>query len=145
VIVIDANLLLYAYNPSARQHDRARRWLEEVLSGSEPVGLPWATLLAFLRIGTNPRAFPNPLAVSEAVEHVSEWLAQPVVGVLEPTDRHWSILAELLPRSQARGPLVSDAHLAALAIEHGALLCSSDGDFSRFAGLRWQNPLAIPK
>ena len=142
MILVDVNLLLYAYNPSAPQHSKARAWLEAVLSGTESVGLPWMTVLGFLRIGTNPRAFPSPLTISEAVEIVNAWLGQPSVQIVEPTDRHWKLLAELLPRSQAKGPLVSDAHLASLAIEHGALLCSSDGDFSRFAGLRWHNPIA---
>jgi toxin-antitoxin system PIN domain toxin len=113
-----------------------------VFSGGESVGLPWASLLAFVRIGTNLRAFPTPLTITEAVEIVGEWLAQPVVHPVGPGDRHWSILAELLPRAQAKGPLVTDAHLAALAIEYGALLCSTDGDFSRFPGLRWHNPIA---
>jgi uncharacterized protein len=141
MILVDANLLLYAYNPSDPAHPGARTWLEATFSGAEPVGLPWATLLAFLRIATNPRAFPNPLTIAEGVEIVGQWLDLPAVQVLEPTERHWQVLAELLPRSQARGPLVADAHLAALAIEHGALLCSTDRDFSRFAGIRWQNPL----
>jgi uncharacterized protein len=142
MILVDANLLLYAYNPSDPAHQAARPWLEGVFSGTETVGLPWATLLAFLRIATNARAFPNPLTISEGVEIVGLWFEQPAVQVMEPTDRHWQILSNLLPRSQARGPLVADAHLAALAIEHGALLCTTDRDFSRFAGLRWHNPLA---
>ncbi len=142
MIVVDANLLLYAYNPSAPQHPQARSWLEGIFSGTEPVGLPWMSVLAFLRIGTNPRAYPNPLTIAEAVDIVSEWFAQPSVRVLEPSDRHWALLATLLPAAQAKGPLVTDAHLAVLAIEHGALLCSTDGDFSRFPQLRWNNPLA---
>jgi len=142
MMVVDANLLLYAYNPSAGQHEKARAWLEKVLSGTEPVALPWVVVLAFLRIGTNPRAFPQPLTTAEAVSIVSEWFAQPNVRVLEPTDRHWTLLAALLPAAQVKGPLVTDAHLATLAIEHGATLCSTDGDFSRFPRLRWRNPLA---
>jgi uncharacterized protein len=144
MILVDANLLLYAYNPSAAQHSKARAWLEEVFSGTEPVGLPWAVVLAFLRIGTNPRAFPQPLTIREAVSIVSEWFEQPVVRVVEPTERHWTLLAELLPGAQVKGPLVTDAHLATLAIEHGATLYTTDGDFSRFPRLRWQNPIAPP-
>jgi toxin-antitoxin system PIN domain toxin len=142
VIIIDANILLYAYNRSASQHPKAQSWLEEALSGSETIGLPWAIVLAFLRIGTNPRAFPQPLSMSEAVAIVSEWFAQPVVRIIEPTDRHWALLAAMLPAAQVKGPLVTDAHLATLAIEHGATLYSTDSDFSRFPRLRWRNPIA---
>ena len=143
MILIDANLLLYAYNPStAEHHERAKSWLEQVFSGTELVGLPWASILAFLRIGTNPRAFPQPLLVTEAVDIVGDWLSQPPVRVVEPTERHWDLLAELLAQAKVKGPLVTDAHLAALAIEHGATLFSTDGDFSRFPRLRWQNPVA---
>lgn len=144
MIIVDANLLLYAYNPSAPQHDRARAWLEEVLSGTEPVALPWSVVLAFLRIGTNPRAFPQPLSMAEAVAIVSEWFAQPVVRAIDPTDRHWTLLATLLPGAQVKGPLVTDAHLATLAIEYGATLCSTDGDFARFPQVRWRNPIGTP-
>jgi toxin-antitoxin system PIN domain toxin len=144
MIVVDTNLLLYAYNPSAGQHEEARAWLEKVLSGTEPVALPWAVVLAFLRIGTNPRAFPQPLTIAEAVAIVSEWFAQPIVRVIEPTERHWTLLSAILPGAQVKGPLVTDAHLATLTIEHGATLYSTDGDFSRFPRLRWRNPLARP-
>jgi toxin-antitoxin system PIN domain toxin len=144
MIVVDANLLLYAYNPSAGQHEKARAWLEAVISGTEPVGLAWAVILAFVRISTNPRAFPKPLTVVEAVVIVSEWMAQPVVRVVEPTDRHWALLAQVLEGAQAKGPLVTDAHLAALAIEHGATLYSTDSDFARFSRLRWRNPMVTP-
>ncbi|MBI3975839.1 MAG: type II toxin-antitoxin system VapC family toxin [Armatimonadetes bacterium] len=142
MILVDANLLLYAYNPSFERHALALRWLEELLSKPEPVGLAWLTILAFLRIGTSPRAFEYPLATDEAVPIVSSWLAQPMVTVLEPGERHWMILTDLLSRTQARGPAVMDAHLAALAIEHGATLCTSDRDFARFPGLQIINPLA---
>jgi toxin-antitoxin system PIN domain toxin len=141
VILIDANLLLYAYNSSSNHHEVARRWLEEVFFGPEPVRLAWATILAFLRIGTNPRAFPYPFTPAEAVGIVSEWLERPGVLVLDPEERHWRILGNLLTSAQARGALVADAHLAALAIEHGAILCTSDRDFSRFPGLQIFNPL----
>ncbi len=141
MILVDANLLLYAYDRSSRFHVRAREWLETTLSGPEPVGLPWATLLAFLRISTNPRALARPLSIEEASEIVSSWLDQPQVTRPEPGEHHWEILSALLAPAQARGPLVTDAHLAALSIEHGAVLATSDRDFSRFAGLRSTNPL----
>jgi hypothetical protein len=141
VILVDANLLLYAYNPSSAEHDKARRWVEATFSGAEAVGLPWATVLAFLRIGTNPRAFPSPLTISEAVQIVHEWLEQPAVRIVEPRERHWTTLAALLADGKVRGPLVSDAHLVALALEHGATLYTTDGDFGRFRQLRWENPL----
>lgn len=142
MILVDANLLLYAYNPSDPNHGRAREWVERTFSGAEPVRLAWVTILAFIRIGTNPRAFPNPLSIADAVSTVGEWLAQHAVDVLQPTERHWEILSELLPKAQARADLVTDAHLAALAIEHGAALCSTDRDFARFPKLRFENPLA---
>jgi toxin-antitoxin system PIN domain toxin len=141
VILIDANLLLYAYNPSFAWHARARRWLEETLSRPEPVRLTSATILAFLRIGTNPRAFEHPLSIDEAVAIASEWLELPMVALLEPGERYWDILKELLAATQVRAALVMDAHLAAIAIEHGAALCTTDRDFGRFAGLRTINPL----
>jgi toxin-antitoxin system PIN domain toxin len=141
MILIDVNILLYAYDTSAPQHPAARRWLEEVLSQPEPVLLPWATILVFLRIATSPRILQHPLSISEAVETVDSWLALPNVAVVDAGERHWHILRDLLPASQSRGPLVPDAHLAALAIEHGAVLCSNDRDFARFQGLRVKDPL----
>jgi len=141
MMLVDANLLLYAYNPSFTRHDRARAWLEHVLSNPDPIGLAWATLLAFIRISTNPRAFEHPLAIDEAVAIVSAWLALPMVTILEPGDRHWTVLGKLLAHTRVRSAAVMDAHLAALAIEHGALLCTTDRDFSRFSNLRTLNPL----
>jgi uncharacterized protein len=141
LILIDANLLLYAHNASSEHHAAARPWLEKAFSGSQPVRLAWITLLAFLRIGTNFRVFPHPLTVTEAVNLVSEWLKIPAVAILEPGEGHWEILAGLMTTNQASGPLVMDAHLAALAIEHGATLCTTDQDFSRFPGLQVLNPL----
>lgn len=142
MILLDANLLLYAYDASSEHHARAKAWLEEVLSGSDPVGFPWATLLTFLRIGTNPRALHSPLTVAEATAVVGSWLAQPCASVVNPGERHWELLTALLASAQARGPLVMDAHLAALAIEAGATLATNDRDFARFEGLRVVNPLA---
>lgn len=143
MILPDANLLLYAYNTDAEHHFRARRWLESSLSGAQLFGLSWQTITAFIRIGTNPRAFPNPLKISEATEIVSSWIARPSVTILVPGERHWEILSGLLAEGQAYGPLVMDAHLAALAIEHGATLHTTDKDFSRFSGLQVINPLDL--
>ncbi len=142
MIIVDANLLLYAYDPDSPQHQGSRRWLEEVLSGSGLVRFPWLTLWAFLRISTNPRVFVRPLSPAEAHGAVMSWLEQPNAGIVEPGDRHLEILGALLRDGQAVGPLVMDAVLAALAIEHGATLCSTDRDFARFAGLDWRNPIA---
>ena len=137
----DVNLLLYAIAEDTAPHAKARSWLEDVLSGTEAVAFSWSVLLAFVRISTNPAAFEHPLSASESLDYVEGWLAQPVAEVVNPTHAHASILRELLEPLGTAGNLTSDAHLAALAIEHGAELCSRDADFSRFAGLRWSNPL----
>jgi hypothetical protein len=142
VILLDANILLYAYDRESPRHDAARRWVEAVLSGDEAVGFPLVTLIAFVRIATHPAVYRRPLTPARAVEIVSSWLARPNVSVAAPSERHWAILADTLERGQARGPLVVDAHLAALAIEHGATLASTDRDFARFPGLRFRDPLA---
>jgi len=141
MILVDANLLLYAYDPSSPQHVAARDWFEGIMSRSEPVGLAWVTLLAFVRIGTAARALEHPLSLAEAEAIVSKWLARPTVTLLNPSERHWQILRDLMTRGQARGPLATDAHLAALAIEHGAELATTDRDFARFPGLKFFNPL----
>jgi toxin-antitoxin system PIN domain toxin len=141
MILIDANLLLYAYDSSSPHHVAAKQWLEQAFSRPEPVGIAWDTILAFLRITTNPRALEHPLSISEAVEIVSEWISLPMVQVVGPTDRHWDILSALLTEAQARGPLVMDANLATLAIEHGLMLYTNDRDFTRFPGLQVRNPL----
>jgi toxin-antitoxin system PIN domain toxin len=141
VILVDANVLLYAYNASDPRHPKARAWLETALAGPTPVRLAWVTVLAFIRIATNPRAFAQPMSLADATAIVSTWLAQPSVGLLEPTERHWAILEPLLAVAQARGDLVTDAHLAALALEHGASVCTTDRDFARFPGLRTLEPL----
>lgn len=143
MILIDANLLLYAYNPDAEEHEPARRWFESVLSGPAPVRFAWITILAFLRIATSPRVFSQPLTPEEAVAAVASWLEQPTTGLMDAGPQHWTILASLLIEGQAKGPLVMDAHLAALAIEHGATLCTTDRDFTRFDDLRHVNPLAV--
>ncbi len=139
--LLDVNLLLYALDASSPQHDRARRWLEQALSGPGTVALPWVVLLAFLRLSTRPAVFTSPLTADEALDVVDEWLALPSVTVVHPGRRHAAILRELLDQLGTAGNLVTDAYLAALAIEHGAELCSSDADFSRFPGVRWVDPL----
>ena len=142
MILLDANVLLYAYDARAEGHAKARQWLEDAFAERQPVRLAWVTVLAFLRITTNPRILANPLPASEAVANVNEWLAYPSVAILNPGERHWSILAKLMADAHVRGPLVADAHLAALAIEYGAQVCTADRDFTRFSGLRLINPLA---
>jgi toxin-antitoxin system PIN domain toxin len=142
LILVDANLLLYAYHPRATQHGGSRAWLEATLSGSQIVRFAWLTLWAFLRISTNSRVFERPLSAREAGAAVSSWLTQPTVGILDPGERHWAILQKLMNEGQTSGPLVMDAVLASLAIEHGATLYTTDRDFARFPGLKWTNPLA---
>jgi len=141
LILVDANLLLYAYHPKAEQHEPSRAWLEASLSGPQLVRFAWLTLWAFLRISTNPRVFERPLSASEAGAAVSSWLARPSVGILEPGEHHWEILQKVMKEGQTAGPLVMDAALASLAIEHGATLHTTDRDFARFPGLKWTNPL----
>lgn len=140
MIVVDANVLLYAYDSSSPAHERCRHWLTEAFNGSEQIGLPWQTLLAFVRIATNSRAFRTPLSREDACTIVSQWLAQPQVVVLSPGERFWSIFVEQVKRAQVLGPLVTDAALAALAIESGAALCSTDRDFLRFEELKLIDP-----
>lgn len=141
MILVDANLLLYAYHQQSVHHPQARAWLEAILSGTELVRFPSVTLWAFLRITTNPRVFAKPLSPVEASAAVSSWLAQPIAAVLDPGERHWEILSQLMREGQVKGPLVMDAAIAALAIEHGATLHTTDRDFARFPGLKWRNPL----
>ena len=141
MILIDSNLLLYAFDAGSKRHAEARSWLEDVLNASEQVGFAWVALLAFIRIGTNPSALGQALSVEEATGIVSGLLEQPNAVLVHPGEQHWTLLRRLLIEAQARRDLVTDAHLAALAIEHGAMLCTTDRDFARFPGLRWQNPL----
>lgn len=137
----DVNLLVYAVDESSRHHTDARSWLEQALSGTEEVGFAWLALLGFIRISTNPSALGNPLSPARAFEFVDSWLDQPVARVVHPTAQHATVLRRLLEPLGTAGNLTSDAHLAALAIEHGAELCSRDADFSRFPDLRWTDPL----
>lgn len=142
MILVDANLLLYAHIRSFPQHRRAREWLDSQLSGNSLVGFPWPSLLSFLRIATNPRVFQRPESVADAWSQVTAWLDCDVAWIPQPTERHRDVLGSLLTGPGLQGTLVPDAHLAALAMEHGLLLCSTDGDFGRFPDLRWQNPLS---
>lgn len=141
MIAVDANLLIYAYDATCPQHEEARQWLEEVLSGSQEVGLPWQAISAFLRVLTHPGVAGGRLGMAEAVEIVGEWLALPNVRALSPGRGHWALFRELLLKTNARGNITTDAGLAATAIEHGAILYTNDRDFARFPGLRWVNPL----
>lgn len=142
MILVDANLLVYAHVTSLSQHERARAWLDDRLSGSTPVGLPWESALAFVRLVSNPRVFERPVTVAEGWAQVEGWLSCPPVWIPAPSERHAEILGGLLRAPGLRANHVPDAHLAALALEHGLTVCSTDGDFARFAGVRWQNPLA---
>ena len=136
----DANVVLYAVDETSPLHRPARDWLETRLSGSETVGFAWAVLLAFVRLSTHPRVFSSPLDADSALDRVDSWLAQPCATVVHPGDRHSALLRELLASAGTAGNLTSDAHLAALAIEHGAELVSFDRDFQRFERLRWRLP-----
>lgn len=140
--VIDLNILLYAVNRDSPTHVRARHWLDDVLSSDETIGIPWVVVLGFLRMATNARVFARPLTGDQALAVADAWLAQPNVTALSVADSHWSILRPLLADATNVGASATDAHLAALAIENGAELCSADSDFRRFEGLRWRNPLA---
>ena len=143
--LLDVNLLLYAVNEDSPFHTNAKFWIEEVLSGTEAVAFDWSVLLAFLRLSTRPVVFPKPLKLSEAFVLIESWLSQPCVTVVYPTERHARLLTDLLLPFGTAGNLTTDAHLAALAMEHGAELCSCDADFGRFPGLRWANPLGARK
>ena len=139
--LLDANILIYAVNADATDHRSIHRWFSEALSGKETVAFAWLPLLAFLRVITKPGLFARPLPVAVALAQVEEWLSLPGVVLLEPGPRHAAILRELLAPLGTGGNLTSDAHLAAIAIEHGAELISRDTDFLRFPGLRWRDPL----
>jgi uncharacterized protein len=142
VILIDGNLLVYAYVSGLPQHKAASAWLDEKLNEAARVGLPWPSLMAFVRLVSNPRIFERPKSVAAAWKQAEDWLDCPPVWVPQPTERHREILGSLLKSQGGRANLVPDAHLAAVAIEHGLILCSTDGDFARFPELRWENPLA---
>jgi toxin-antitoxin system PIN domain toxin len=142
VILVDANILIYSHVESFAQHKSARDWLDHQLNGSTRVGLPWVSLLAFLRLVTNPRVFERPEPMLDAWRQVRAWLTCEPAWIPQPTERHADLLDQLLALPGVHANLVPDAHLAALALEHGLTLCSTDGDFARFPSLRYLNPLA---
>ena len=144
MILVDANILLYAEDQTSPRHAVACAWWDMQLSQSSPVCLSWTVLNAFIRIGTNPRVFEHPLSLEQAIARVQSWLDQPCTRIVGPTERHWTVFRKMLQDGQAAANLVTDAHLAALAVEHGCELISTDSDFSRFRGLRWRNPLTTP-
>ena len=142
MILVDVNLLIYATIPDFVQHEPARSWLDRQLSGTSPVGLPWESLLGYMRLVTQARLFNPQIGTSVAWSRVTDWLSADPAWIPQPTERHAEIVGQLLGEPGVLGNLVPDAHLAALAIEHGLTLCSTDGDFARFSKLRWENPIA---
>jgi uncharacterized protein len=141
VILVDANVLIYAIDADSPHHRAARRWLEEALSRAVPVGLAWIVILAFLRLTTRSGILKKPLPPEHAMAFIDEWLAQPYVRAVSPGEGHWAILGKLLRDSGTAGNLTSDAHLAAMALESGASVCSTDADFARFPGVERISPL----
>jgi uncharacterized protein len=140
LILLDANLLIYSYEPRSPHHEAAHVWFEEVINGGAKVGFPWPTLLAFVRLMSSSHVVRQPIPLKQSWQRIESWLARPQTWIPLPTDRHRAILAGLLA-SESRPDIINDAHLAALAIEHGLTVCSTDGDFARFQGVRWENPL----
>lgn len=140
--LVDLNVLLYVVNEDSHRHRAALDWWNAAINGDETIGLPWVVLLGFLRISTNPRVFPRPLEVDDAIAKINTWLSLENVRVLRESDSHWEILRSLISKAGTAGNLTTDAHLAALAIGHAAVLVSCDSDFGRFKGLRWENPLS---
>jgi uncharacterized protein len=140
LVVVDANVLLYAVDSASSRHEQARAWLDTALAGAEAVGLAWIALLAFVRIGTNPAILPAPMTIDDAVGQVEAWLGAPAAVIAQPTARHASLLRGLLRDTGTAGNLTTDAHLAALAVEHGADIVSYDRDFARFEGVRHRLP-----
>jgi toxin-antitoxin system PIN domain toxin len=145
MILIDTNILIYAEDSLSILHEEARLWWDMQLSGESPVNLCWPILSSFIRISTNRQIFKKPLTVKQAITRVQSWIDQPCVRLINPTESHWQIFQTMLLDGQAKANLVADAHLAALAIEHGCILYSTDSDFSRFPTLKWKNPLKIKK
>ena len=141
MILVDANLLLYAEDSLSEHHQAARTWWDAQLSGAGPICLCWPVLTAFIRIGTNVRLHRRPLTLAEAIERVQSWFDQPCVRIVHPGEQHWAIFQVMLRNGKAIGSLVSDAHLAAMAVEHNCILQSTDVDFARFKGLKWNNPI----
>ena len=141
MIILDANILIYAYDSASLQHTKARAWIEAIFSGTSPVALPWLTITAFLRVMTSPKLPGNRFTQEEGVQVVETWFQQPNVRVLAPGENHWNHLRTMIVNGQATGGLISDAQLAALTVEYGGMLYTTDRDFARFPGLRWTNPL----
>jgi toxin-antitoxin system PIN domain toxin len=135
------NLLVYAHDATSMHHPKARSWWEKQLNGSSMVGLSWVGLLGFIRLLTNPRIYHNPYSPTEILAVVRAWLEQPQVQIVQPSEQHFTLLAALLQHIGTAGNLTTDAHLAALAIERGLVLQTTDADFARFPGLKWNNPL----
>lgn len=142
MILVDVNLLVYATIAGYEQHEQAQKWLDERLNGVGRVGLPWESLLGCFRLVTNPRLFSAPVSATEAWTQLEEWLDRPAVWVPTPGESHWRVLGELVRVTSPAANLIHDAHLAALAVEHGLIVASTDGDFARFPGVRWENPLS---
>lgn len=143
MILVDTNILIYAEDKLSPLHEEVRQWWDKQLSGESPVCLSWSIISAFIRICTNRRIFNKPLTLDQAINRVQSWIDQPCVRLINPTENHWQIFQAMLLEGQANANLVPDAHLAALAIEHGCTLYSTDSDFSRFPRLKWKNPLRI--
>jgi len=141
MILLDVNLLVYAHDETSKYHPRAKAWWESQLNGSRLVGLSWVTLLGLIRLLTNPRIFQNPFSPPELLAIVQTWLEQPHVKIVHPSENHFTLLANLITQIGTAGNLTTDAHLAALAIERGLILQTTDSDFARFPGLKWKNPL----
>lgn len=141
MIVVDANLLIYSYDVNAAEHKKSAAWLESSFSGVEIVGLPWPCICAFVRVVTNRRLPGTPVGLDVALGTIEEWLHSPNVQTLIPTERHWSVFRRMLVEGQVTGPQVTDAEIAALTVEYGGVLHTTDRDFVRFPGLRWVNPL----
>lgn len=141
MIIVDANILLYAEDSLSPFNRDARKWWDDQLSGSEPVCLCWRVLSAFIRIGTNPRVFEYPLSLEQTLTRIQSWLDQPCTRIIRPTEQHWTTFQQMLNDGQAVANLVTDAHIAALALEHGCTVASTDSDFARFPKLKWINPL----
>jgi toxin-antitoxin system PIN domain toxin len=141
VTIVDVNVLLYAYQADSPQHQAAASWLQNLFAGEDVIALSWITLWAFVRIGTNPRAWPSAIPITRVFEIIRGWLAEPGVVIVHPGPRHAELFERLVTEARAGGSLVSDAALAALALENGAVLASTDRDFSRFTDLRWVNPV----
>lgn len=142
MIVVDANLLIYAYDTGSARHEKSRVWLEDIFSGTEPVGLPWQSVAAFLRVMTNPKLHGRQYSLNEATGIIEAWMARSNVRMLVPAEDHWLQFRKMVLDGSASGPLVTDAEIAALTIEYGGVLHTADRDFARFPGLKWLNPLS---